>query len=633
MAILEKINSPKDLNGLSMEKLRELAAEIRAEMVTTVARTGGHLASSLGAVELAIALHYVFCAPEDKIVWDIGHQAYAHKLLTGRRKQFATLRQPGGLSGFLKPAESPYDCFGAGHAATSISAALGLARAYAYRGQPVKVVAVIGDGAMSAGMAFEALNNAGQINQDLMIVLNDNKMSISPSVGALSSFLSRKLTGPFFIGLKKEILSLFSSIPGVGEDMVKIARRAEDALKAFFTPGMLFESLGFQYIGPLDGHRLESLIPTLTNAKAITGPVLIHALTRKGKGYPPAEQNPVRFHSPAPFDVKTGREIGNPSARSYTDVFAETLMQLAEEDKRIVAITAAMLNGTGLDKFAKRFPGRSFDVGIAEQHAVTFAAGLASQGLRPVVAIYSTFLQRGYDQTLHDVCLQKLPVVFALDRSGIVGQDGPTHQGLFDLSYLRSMPNMVVMAPKDENELRHMLKTSLELEGPAAIRYPRGKGTGVKLDPILTSLPVGKAEILMEGEDLAILALGATVTSALQAGANLEKKRIYATVVNCRFAKPLDADLILSLAERPARIITVEENVLAGGFGSSVLELLSQKGVFPDGIKLLGIPDEFVEQGPQQMLRAKYKLDAAGIEQVALDLLNRNVSREKRTSR
>jgi 1-deoxy-D-xylulose-5-phosphate synthase len=633
VAVLERINGPKDLKALTMKELKALAGEVREEMVNTVAKTGGHLASSLGAVELAIALHYVFGAPEDKIVWDIGHQAYAHKLLTGRRDQFASLRQPGGISGFLKPGESPYDCFGAGHAATSISAALGLARAYAHRGQPVKVVAVIGDGAMSAGMAFEALNNAGQMSQDLIIVLNDNEMSISPSVGALSSFLSRKLTGPFFTGLKREILSIFSSIPGVGRDMVKIARRAEDALKGFLTPGMLFESLGFQYIGPIDGHRLESLIPTLTNTKAITGPVLIHALTRKGKGYPPAEQNPVRFHSSGPFDVKTGEEIRNPAPPSYTEVFADALGQLAEEDDRIVAITAAMASGTGLDQFTKRFPNRSFDVGIAEQHAVTFAAGLASQGLRPVVAIYSTFLQRGYDQTLHDVCLQKLPVVFVLDRSGIVGQDGPTHQGVFDLSYLRSMPNMTVMAPKDENELRHMLKTSLEMEGPAAIRYPRGKGTGVRLDPVFTSLPVGKAEILMEGKDLAILALGATVSAALEAGANLEKKKIYATVVNCRFAKPLDAELILSLAEQPGRIITVEENVLAGGFGSSILELLSQKGDCPARVKRLGVPDEFVEQGPPQMLRAKYKLDAVGIEQEALALLDRNAARKKRASR
>lgn len=624
MALLARIDSPRDLKVLSLEELKALAQQIRESMVDTVSQTGGHLASSLGAVELAIALHYVFDTPHDRLIWDVGHQAYAHKLLTGRRDQFTTLRQQEGMSGFLKRSESIYDTFGAGHAGTSLSAALGMVEALNLKGEKARVIAVIGDGAMTAGMAFEALNNAGHRGLDLTVVLNDNEMSISPNVGALASFLSRKLTGPFFTGLRKEIHAILKSIPGIGPDMARIARRAEEALKGFLTPGMLFESLGFQYVGPLDGHRLEDLIRTLENSKAMQGPVLVHITTTKGKGYGPAERNPVRFHSAAPFDIRTGKEkIAGPGPlSSYTEVFSDTLIRLAEQDPRVVAITAAMPSGTGLDRFAQRFPDRSFDVGIAEQHAITFSAGLACEGLRPVVAIYSTFLQRGYDQVIHDVCLQNLPVLFALDRSGIVGQDGPTHQGLFDFSFLRSIPNMTVMAPRDENELAHMLKTGLELEGPASIRFPRGRAVGVPRDENLRTLPVGKAELLLEGEDLLILAIGSPVHAAWGAALNLKGKGIKATVINCRFVKPLDEELIASLASQIGTVITVEENALAGGFGSAVLELLETRCMSQVWLKRLGIPDQFVEQGPSDLWRKKFQLDQQGIEETALSLLH-----------
>jgi len=614
--VLDRINSPKDLKSLSLPELKQLANEIREEIIQTVAKTGGHLAPNLGTVELTIALHYVFDTPKDKIIWDVGHQCYCHKILTGRRNSFHTLRQFGGISGFPNPKESPYDVFGTGHASTSISAALGISTAEYLKNDNGKVIAVIGDGAMTGGMAFEALNQAGELERDLIVVLNDNKMSISPNVGALSSFLSRKLTGRTFRRFKKEIERFLSSLPG-GENIIHIVKRSEDSIKTLFTPGMLFLALRFDYLGPVDGHRLEALIKTFKHAREMSGPILIHVLTVKGKGYKPAEQDPTSFHGigkfkivpEAPYKVNHKTEDKRPT---YTEIFAKTLVDLAKSDKRIVGITAAMPEGTGLFLFKKDFPDRFFDVGIAEQHAVTFAAGLATQGLKPVVAIYSTFLQRAYDQIIHDVCLQNLPVVFAIDRGGIVGGDGPTHHGLFDLSYLRIIPNMIVMSPKDENELRHMLKTAIEHQGPIALRYPRGKGFGVNLDETLKKIPIGEAELITPGEDLAILAIGHMVYPALDAVRMLQREGIYPTLVNARFVKPIDKSLLLQLSRNCKCIVTIEENVITGGFGTAVMEALQELNIqIP--VKRLGIPDTFVEHGPQSTLRERYGLHVKGI--------------------
>ncbi|MFZ5447495.1 MAG: 1-deoxy-D-xylulose-5-phosphate synthase [Thermodesulfobacteriota bacterium] len=620
--LLDTINNPQDLKRLPPEFLPQLAQEIRDTIISTVARTGGHLAPSLGVVELSIALHYVFDCPRDKIVWDVGHQAYAHKLLTGRKEQFPSLRQHGGISGFPKRGESPYDAFDTGHSSTSISAALGIASARCLRRERHRVIAVIGDGSMTAGLAFEGLNNAGDLNKDLIVILNDNGMSIAPNVGALSSFLSRQLTRPTMVFLKKQVENLLRSLPAIGDDLLAWAKRSEESFKAFFTPGMLFEALKFTYLGPVNGHRLDHLIETLNNVKNLKGPILVHVRTIKGKGYEPAETDPTGFHGLGKFDPDTGEPKKSVSeVPTYTDVFGDTLVRLGRENPRIVAITAAMPDGTGLVDFRKEFPSRFFDVGICEQHAVTFAGGLALEGMRPVATIYSTFLQRAYDQVLHDVCIQKLPVVFALDRGGIVGEDGETHQGLFDLSYLRHLPNLVLMAPKDENELRDMLFTAVEHPGPIAIRYPRGRGVGVAFSSTLSKLPLGKAEVLQEGEDLLIMALGAAVYPALDAAKELDKQGFSATVVNARFVKPLDEHLILSLAAKHGRVLTVEENVLAGGFGSAVLELLADRGLFGITVKRLGIPDVFVEHGTQDILRKKYGLDAHGILKSALDIL------------
>ena len=614
--VLDRINSPKDLKSLSLPELKQLANEIREEIIQTVAKTGGHLAPNLGTVELTIALHYVFDTPKDKIIWDVGHQCYCHKILTGRRNSFHTLRQFGGISGFPNPKESPYDVFGTGHASTSISAALGISTAEYLKNDNGKVIAVIGDGAMTGGMAFEALNQAGELERDLIVVLNDNKMSISPNVGALSSFLSRKLTGRTFRRFKKEIERFLSSLPG-GENIIHIVKRSEDSIKTLFTPGMLFLALRFDYLGPVDGHRLEALIKTFKHAREMSGPILIHVLTVKGKGYKPAEQDPTSFHGigkfkivpEAPYKVNHKTEDKRPT---YTEIFAKTLVDLAKSDKRIVGITAAMPEGTGLFLFKKDFPDRFFDVGIAEQHAVTFAAGLATQGLKPVVAIYSTFLQRAYDQIIHDVCLQNLPVVFAIDRGGIVGGDGPTHHGLFDLSYLRIIPNMIVMSPKDENELRHMLKTAIEHQGPIALRYPRGKGFGVNLDETLKKIPIGEAELITPGEDLAILAIGHMVYPALDAIRMLQRDGIYPTLVNARFVKPIDKSLLLQLSRNCKCIVTIEENVITGGFGTAVMEALQELNIqIP--VKRLGLPDTFVEHGPQSILRERYGLHVEGI--------------------
>jgi 1-deoxy-D-xylulose-5-phosphate synthase len=611
--VLDHLESPADLKRLSTAQLETLAAELRAAILDTVSRTGGHLASSLGVVELTVALHRVFDSPRDRIVWDVGHQAYAHKLLTGRREQFHTLRQLDGVSGFPKRSESPHDCFDVGHSSTSISAALGMAAARDALGGAEKVIAVIGDGSLTAGLAFEGLNHAGHLKKSLIVILNDNEMSISPNVGALASFLSRKMTSERFVRFKRETEQLLGNVPRFGQDLLNIARRAEESLKGFLTPGMLFEAFGFDYVGPLDGHRLPELIETLQNVSRLEGPTLVHVVTRKGKGYPPAERNPALFHGVGPFDRETGvvrAEKGG--AASYTGVFGRTLVELAERDERVVAITAAMVEGTGLKEFAARFPERFFDVGIAEQHAVTFAAGLACRGLRPTVAVYSTFLQRGYDNVLHDVCLQNLPVAFALDRGGLVGADGPTHHGVFDLAYLRHIPNLTFMAPRDEVELRRAMATALAVDGPFAYRYPRGSGLGLSLDAPALPLPVGEGEKLRDGGDGVIFALGSTVAAALAAAETLEREGISLAVVDPRFLKPLDRKLLTGEAQRTGMVVTVEENVLPGGFGSAVLELLADEGL-PARVLRLGLPDAFIEQGSQEELRARYGLDAAGL--------------------
>ncbi len=621
-SLLDKINSPADLKGLSLERLQQLAKELRRKIIETTSKTGGHLAPSLGTVELTIALHFVFDAPKDKIIWDVGHQAYAHKLITGRRDRFHTLRTYGGISGFPKRSESPYDAFDTGHSSTSISAGLGISTAKCLKGENSKVIAVIGDGSMTAGMAFEGLNQAGETEKNLIVVLNDNAMSIAPNVGAFSSFISRKMTGKRFVNLKKDLENFIKSLPGVGENILKFVRKSEDSFITFFTPGMMFEAFKFKYIGPIQGHRIDLLIEAFTNAAHLEGPVLVHALTVKGKGYEFAEKDPAHYHGVGSFEIPTGsppKDRPKPPP-SYTGVFGSTMVDLARKDDRLFAITAAMPEGTGLAEFSESFPERFLDVGIAEQHAVTFAAGLATEGFRPVVTIYSTFLQRAFDQIIHDVCLPNLPVVFALDRGGIVGEDGPTHHGNFDMTYLRSLPNMTVMAPKDENELRHMLYTALQHDGPVAIRYPRGRGIGVPMDKEYKTIPIGKPEILREGNDLQILAIGSMVYPSLNAAAALEKEGLSVGVVNCRFVKPLDKGLV-GIVSSSGRVLVVEENIRQGGFGGAILELFNDLGLKNMSVKRMGLPDKFVEHGPQDFLRKKYGLDSAGIIREARDLL------------
>ncbi len=630
MVLLEKINSPADLKNISRDDLPQLAEEIRMAIVDVVSQTGGHLASSLGTVELTIAIHYVFDTPRDKVIWDVGHQAYAHKLLTGRREQFRTLRQFNGISGFTRRSESPYDAFTTGHSSTSISAGLGIACAKDLKDENAKVIAVIGDGSMTAGIALEGLNQTGDTHKDknLIVILNDNEMSISRNVGALSSFLSRKFSGKKIQELRKELGDFLKSLPKFGDDIYQLAKKTEESVKTFVTPGMLFEAFNFTYFGPINGHKLNHLIDILNNIKHLKEPVLLHVSTQKGKGYPPAEKNPVYFHGCTQFEVATGNCLDQKSPNpSYTQVFGDTMVQLAKEDQEIIAVTAAMPEGTGLAQFSELFPERFFDVGIAEQHGVTFAAGLATENLKPVVAVYSTFLQRAYDQILHDVCLESLHVVFALDRGGIVGEDGSTHHGLFDLCYLRNLPNMVVMAPKDENELRRMLVTALKYDGPIAFRYPRGAGSGMILEKDIRPLPIGKAQILKEGEDVLILAIGRSVCEALDAHSELTQLGISATVVNCRFVKPLDVELICSLAKKIPRIITVEENVRQGGFGSAVLEEFNDSGITGFQLERIGIPDTFVEHGPQNLLRSKYGIDAEAIVETAKHLMTSSFKR------
>ena len=618
---LNGINSPADLKQLKIEDLQVLASEIRQEIIETVSKTGGHLAPSLGVVELTIALHYVFDAPKDKIIWDVGHQAYAHKLITGRRERFRTLRTYGGISGFPKREESPYDAFDTGHSSTSISAGLGITTAKALKKESARVVSVIGDGSMTGGMAFEGLNQTGHTEKDLIVVLNDNAMSIAPNVGALSSFVSRKLTGRRVVQFRRELVERLKSIPGVGDNILNLARKSEDSLLSFFTPGMLFEAFKFRYIGPIQGHRLDRLIETFSNTLHLDGPVLIHVLTKKGKGYEPAEKDPAYYHGVGCFEISTGTppETCEALPPTYTNVFGNTMIDMAKADERVFAITAAMPEGTGLNRFSELYPERFLDVGIAEQHAVTFAAGLATEGLRPVVAIYSTFLQRAFDQVIHDVCLPNLPVVFCLDRGGLVGEDGPTHHGHFDITYLRGLPNMTLMAPKDENEFRHMLYTALKQRGPVAIRYPRGRGAGVPMDEDYHEIPTGEAEFLKDGNDLLILALGSMVGPSLAAAELLEKEELSAGVVNCRFVKPLD-DRLAEAARKAGRVLTVEENIRQGGFGSAVLELLNEWDIRDVLLRRMGLPDRFIEHGPAPFLREKYGLDHMGILKEARDL-------------
>ncbi len=624
MGLLEHIDSPEDLKRLSVSQLSELASEIRETIVEVVSRNGGHLASSLGAVELAIAIHYVFDIPRDKLIWDVGHQAYAHKLLTGRRERFDSLRSHEGLSGFTRLSESPYDAFSTGHSSTAISAGLGISTAKVLKGERSKVIAVVGDGSMTAGLAYEGLNQAGDTHhdKDIIVILNDNDMSIAPNVGALSSFLSRTFSAKRLQEWRKEFGAFLRSLPKIGDDVYQLAKRSEESFKSFVTPGMLFEAFNFEYFGPINGHRLNHLIDILQNIRHLSEPVLLHVTTKKGKGYLPAEENPVYFHGCSSFDVETGSCIDTKSAKpSYTEVFGETMMELAAEDRRIVAVTAAMPEGTGLARFAEAFPDRFFDVGIAEQHGVTFAAGMATEGLRPVVAIYSTFLQRAYDQIVHDVCLESLPVVFAIDRGGLVGEDGPTHHGAFDLAFLRTLPNMVLMAPKDENELRRMLKTALTHDGPIAFRYPRGSAVGVPLENPIRPLEIGRSEVLVEGDDLLMMGIGRTVTAVQEAAVQLREKGVHATVLNSRFVKPIDADRIVELASRIPRILTVEENAVQGGFGSAVLEALSEAQVGPFRLQRIGLPDAFVEHGSLALLRKRYGLDAAGVVKAAEHML------------
>ena len=633
--VLDQIEFPIDVKKLDLEELGKLCREIREEIISTVSRNGGHLASNLGVVELTVALHHVFELPHDKVIWDVGHQSYAHKILTGRRDRFHTLRQYEGISGFPKRDESPYDAFDSGHSGTSISSALGMAEARRQRGEEGKVIAVIGDGSMTAGVAFEGLNQTGHVDQDLIVILNDNEMSISPNVGALSSYLNRLMTGQFVNRFREDIKAFLETLPGIGKSVLRFAKQAEESLKGLLIPGLLFEELGLKYIGPIDGHRLDYLIETFQNIKKLRGPILVHVITKKGKGYPPAEMNPARFHSVPPFVVETGEprkdQIKNPP--TYTEVFGDTLCQLAKENRRLIAITAAMQSGTGLEQFSKEFPDRFYDIGIAEQHAVTFAAGLALEGMKPVVAIYSTFLQRAYDQILQDVCLQNLPVVFALDRGGIVGEDGPTHHGLFDFSYLRHIPNLVIMVPKDEDEFQHMIKTAVECPLPVAFRYPRGKGEGVKRSDILKSIDIGKGEVLRKGDDVLILAIGSTVYPSLRAAERLVQVGINPAVINSRFLKPLDGDLLCDWAKRIGKVLTVEENVLLGGFGSAVLELFQERGLFSIRVKRLGIPDLFVEHGPQPLLRAKYGIDENGILGAVQEMVGEEKSSPIRSNR
>ena len=602
-SLLESINSPKALRLLERKQLPQLAEELRAFLVESVSKTGGHLSSNLGTVELTIALHYVYNTPDDKLVWDVGHQTYAHKILTGRRERMNTLRMSGGLSGFPKRSESEYDVFGTGHSSTSISAALGMAVAARLAGTEQRAVAIIGDGAMTGGMAFEALNNAGALDANLLVVLNDNDMSISSPVGALNNYLAKLLSGRFYSAMRKGSEKVLRSMPPV----LEFTRRAEEHVKGMVTPGTMFEEFGFNYIGPIDGHDLDVLVTTLDNIRHLEGPQFLHVVTRKGKGYPHAEDDSILYHGVSKFDPQYGI-ISKPASKpTYTQIFGNWLCDMAEQDDKLIGITPAMCEGSGMVEFAEKFPQRYYDVGIAEQHALTFAAGIACCGYKPVVAIYSTFLQRAYDQLIHDIAIQNLPVLLAIDRSGLVGADGASHAGSFDLSFLRCVPNMTVMAPSDENECRQMLYTAYQMNTPTAVRYPRGTGPGVRAVDEMQALPVGRGEVRRIGKKIAILAFGSMVAPSLAAAELLD-----ATVVNMRFVKPLDNDLVLQMAHEHSLLVTVEENTIQGGAGSAVGECLAQHGVIVPLLQL-GLPDRFIEQGDPAKLLADCGLDADGI--------------------
>ena len=618
-SVLNRVNWPKDLKKLGKEELRILSIEIRDKIIEVVSKNGGHLGGPLGAVELTLAIHYVYDAPQDKIVIDTGHQSYPHKLITGRRDNFHTLRQYKGVCGFCNIEESEYDIFGAGHASTAVSAALGVAKARDYKKENHKVVAIVGDGAITAGLAFEGLNNAGASKTDILVILNDNRMSISPNVGAVSNYLNKIVLHPGYFELRKKVGTFLRRIPGVGEERVNRLGKIEERVRTIATQGLIFEALGFQYFGPIDGHNFEELIPALQNVKDLKGPVLLHVKTEKGKGYSFAEQDLDKFHGMSPFDPINGQKYVATTNVSWTDSFANALIRIAEADERIVGITAAMKAGTGLNKFEKHFPERTIDVGIAEQHAVTFAGGLAIAGMKPICAIYSTFLQRAYDQIIHDVCLQKLGVIFALDRAGLVGDDGPTHNGPFDIAYFRAIPNVTIMVPKDENELQHMLYTATKLEGPCSLRYPRGAGIGVGLDPELRKLEVGKGEVIKEGNDLLVLGVGPILYDAMQL---IDEMKIDATIINARFVKPLDKELILKYSQKIKNIITLEEGTVNGGFGSAVLELLEDEGVEAN-VKRIGVPDKFIEHGKPDIQKKLAGIDKESIKKAIEEILNK----------
>jgi len=603
MNLLDKINSPKDLKKLSRSELVTLCDEIRSFIIESVSKTGGHLSSNLGVIELTVALHYVFDCPQDKFIWDVGHQTYPHKILTGRKKKMGSLRALDGISGFPKISESDYDIFGTGHSSTSISAALGMAEALKKKNLDHKAIAIIGDGAMTAGMAFEGLNNAGDSKNNILVILNDNDMSISKNVGALNNYLAKLMSGNFYGSIKRSSKAVLSAIP----PMLEFAKRAEEHVKGMVIPGTLFEEFGFNYIGPIDGHDLNALVDTLNNLKALQGPQLLHVATQKGFGYEPAETDPNKFHGVGQFSLSDGAQPLKIKKATYTDIFGDWIVDMAMIDKKLCAITPAMLDGSGLNKFSEKFPDRFFDVGIAEQHAITFAAGLACENYKPVIAIYSTFLQRAYDQLIHDVALQNIPMLFAIDRAGIVGQDGPTHSGSFDLSFLRCIPNILIMAPSNENECRQMLFTGFKFKGISVVRYPRGPGPGSAIKSKMTAIPIGKAEVIRKGRTIALLAFGNMLEEALKAG-----DKINATVVNMRFIKPLDIKLIRDLGSSHKLLVTLEENTISGGAGSAVLEVISEYDLKCQSLRI-GIPDKFVEQGGQEQLRKKYGLDAASI--------------------
>lgn len=603
MNLLDKINSPKDLKKLSRSELVTLCDEIRSFIIESVSKTGGHLSSNLGVIELTVALHYVFDCPQDKFIWDVGHQTYPHKILTGRKKKMGSLRALDGISGFPKISESAYDIFGTGHSSTSISAALGMAEALKKKNLDHKAIAIIGDGAMTAGMAFEGLNNAGDSKNNILVILNDNDMSISKNVGALNNYLAKLMSGNLYGSIKRSSKAVLSAIP----PMLEFAKRAEEHVKGMVIPGTLFEEFGFNYIGPIDGHDLNALVDTLNNLKALQGPQLLHVATQKGFGYEPAETDPNKFHGVGQFSLSDGAQPLKIKKATYTDIFGDWIVDMAMIDKKLCAITPAMLDGSGLNKFSEKFPDRFFDVGIAEQHAITFAAGLACENYKPVIAIYSTFLQRAYDQLIHDVALQNIPMLFAIDRAGIVGQDGPTHSGSFDLSFLRCIPNILIMAPSNENECRQMLFTGFKFKGISVVRYPRGPGPGSAIKSKMTAIPIGKAEVIRKGRTIALLAFGNMLEEALKAG-----DKINATVVNMRFIKPLDIKLIRDLGSSHKLLVTLEENTISGGAGSAVLEVISEYDLKCQSLRI-GIPDKFVEQGGQEQLRKKYGLDAASI--------------------